>query len=95
MTVQSLRLRPGVVLDETYLAATGYAVDADKVRWWLGRAQAGTVLAPGAIDAGRRSVNVGTGRGVLELLRVQPAGKRPMAAADWGRGLGGQPGGFE
>ena len=40
MTVQSLRLRPGVVLDETYLAATGYAVDADKVRWWLGRAQA-------------------------------------------------------
>ena len=55
----------------------------------------GTVLAPGAIDAGRRSFNVGTGRGVLELLRVQPAGKRPMAAADWGRGLGGQPGGFE
>lgn len=40
MTIQSLQIRPGVVLDETYLAATGYAVDADKIRWWLGRAQA-------------------------------------------------------
>lgn len=61
----------------------------------LGRAQAGTILAPGVIDAGRRTVNVGTGRGVLELIQVQPAGKRPMAAADWGRGLGNDPGSFE
>lgn len=67
----------------------------DRFKVWLGRAQAGTVLAPGAIDVDRRSVHVGTGRGVLELLQVQPAGKRPMAAADWGRGLGGDPGAFE
>lgn len=75
------------------VAWTTYRGERFKV--WFGRAQAGTVLAPGAIDAGRRTVNVGTGRGVLELIRVQPAGKRPMAAADWGRGIGGDPGTFE
>ncbi len=75
------------------VAWTTYRGERFKV--WLGRAQAGTVLAPGAIDAGRRTVNVGTGRGVLELTRVQPAGKRAMAAADWGRGLGADPGTFE
>lgn len=75
------------------VAWTTYRGERFKV--WSGRAQAGTVLAPGAIDAGRRTVNVGTGRGVLELIRVQPAGKRPMAAADWGRGIGGDPGTFE
>ena len=44
-------------------------------------------LAPGrlAIDAGR--VLVGTSSTPLELLRVQPAGKPGMPAADWARGL--------
>ncbi len=32
-------------------------------------------------------VLVGTGRGALELLSVQPPGKRPMPAAAWLRGL--------
>lgn len=45
-------------------------------------------LAPGEIRAERRRVLVGTGDGPIELLRVQPAGKAAMAAADWGRGLG-------
>ena len=66
-----------------------------RLKVWLGRAQAGTVLAPGVLDVGRRGVNVGTGRGVLELLTVQPAGKRPMEAAAWGRGVGSDPGSFE
>ena len=61
----------------------------------LGRAQAGTILPPGVIDVGRHTVNVGTSRGVIELITVQPAGKRAMPAADWGRGLGGHPGSFE
>ena len=32
---------------------------------------------------------VATGDGLLELLVVQPAGKRPIAAADWRRGVRG------
>jgi methionyl-tRNA formyltransferase len=49
----------------------------------------GEDLAPAELRAGKRSVLVGTGSGLLELLQVQPAGKRPTAAADWGRGLRG------
>jgi len=33
-----------------------------------------------------KSVFVGTGLGVLELLRVTPAGKKEMDAIDWARG---------
>ncbi|HEY3336907.1 MAG TPA: methionyl-tRNA formyltransferase [Propionicimonas sp.] len=47
-------------------------------------------LAPGELRAGKRSVLVGTGSGPLELLVVQPSGRRPTAAADWGRGLRGE-----
>lgn len=43
-------------------------------------------LAVGALDVGKRQVFVGTGAGALELLMVQPAGKKPMAGADWARG---------
>jgi methionyl-tRNA formyltransferase len=39
---------------------------------------AGTLLEDGA---------VATGSGLLRLIEVQPAGKKPMAAADWLRGL--------
>jgi methionyl-tRNA formyltransferase len=55
------------------------------------RARPGTPHAgsdrPGhaSVDAGR--VLVATGDGALELLEVQPAGKRPMAALDWLRGV--------
>jgi methionyl-tRNA formyltransferase len=43
----------------------------------------GAGLAPGA----RRDTLVGTGAGQLRLLSVQPAGRRPMAADAWGRGI--------
>lgn len=66
-----------------------------RVKIWVGKPQAGTVLEPGELQVGRRDVVVGTGRGVLELLQVQPAGKQPMEAAAWGRGLGPEPGRFE
>lgn len=46
-------------------------------------------LAPGELQVGRRSVLVGTGSGAFELGQVQAQGKRPMAAPDWARGLGG------
>jgi methionyl-tRNA formyltransferase len=54
----------------------------------------GESLRPGEVRAGKRSVVVGTGDGLLELLVVQPAGKRVLPAVDWGRGLR-EPGGFE
>lgn len=44
-------------------------------------------LAPGEGRAEKRRMVVGTGQGDLELVRVQPPGKKEMAAADWGRGL--------
>jgi methionyl-tRNA formyltransferase len=44
-------------------------------------------LPPGELMAGKNAVVVGTGAGALRLGDVQAVGKRPMAAADWARGL--------
>ena len=44
-------------------------------------------LAPGELLVGRRSVLAGTGTEPVQLGLVQPPGKRPIPAADWGRGL--------
>jgi methionyl-tRNA formyltransferase len=44
-------------------------------------------LKPGELDAGKRRVLVGTATGPVELREVRPAGKRPMAAPDWARGV--------
>ncbi|MFE6966420.1 methionyl-tRNA formyltransferase [Agromyces sp. NPDC057679] len=44
-------------------------------------------LAAGELRPERRRVLVGTADAPVELVRVQPAGKGAMAAADWGRGL--------
>lgn len=44
-------------------------------------------LAPGALALVERNVVVGTPSGTVLLQTVQPAGKGPMAAADWWRGL--------
>ncbi|WP_103504452.1 MULTISPECIES: methionyl-tRNA formyltransferase [Streptomyces] len=51
-----------------------------------------TGLPPGAVVAGKHSVHVGTGSHAVELLWVQPQGKKPMAAADWARGVRVAPG---
>jgi methionyl-tRNA formyltransferase len=61
----------------------------------LGPLRAGTEvadLAPGEIAFGRDSVGVGTGSTGVVLGEVQPQGRRPMAAADWARGLRLSPG---
>jgi methionyl-tRNA formyltransferase len=44
-------------------------------------------LPPGELMAGKSAVVVGTGTGAVRLGDVQAVGKRPMAAADWARGL--------
>jgi methionyl-tRNA formyltransferase len=43
-------------------------------------------LGPGELEPGRHEVLVGTGSHAVRLGRVQPPGKRAMAAADWVRG---------
>jgi len=50
------------------------------------------VLAPGEIAATKRAVRVGTASGAVLLGMVQPQGKKPMAAADWARGVRIEPG---
>lgn len=66
-------------------------VAGERFRVLLGRPSATATLPPGEVSVGRRQVLVGTGEGDLELLTVQPAGRKPMSAPDWGRGLGDQP----
>jgi methionyl-tRNA formyltransferase len=49
-------------------------------------------LVPGEIVANKRVVRVGTASGAVQLCEVQPQGKKPMAAADWARGVRVEPG---
>jgi len=44
-------------------------------------------LGPGVLQVTKRSVQVGTGTRAIELGDVQAQGKKPMAAADWARGV--------
>lgn len=46
----------------------------------------GDPLDPGLIEVDRTGVRVGTGSRPVLLGRIQPPGKKPMAAADWARG---------
>ncbi|MFJ2649335.1 methionyl-tRNA formyltransferase [Streptomyces sp. NPDC087420] len=46
-----------------------------------------TELAPGELAVGKNTVHAGTGSHDIELLWVQPQGKKPMRAADWARGV--------
>ncbi|MFF9150071.1 methionyl-tRNA formyltransferase [Streptomyces sp. NPDC055051] len=46
-----------------------------------------TDLAAGELAAGKNNVYAGTGSYAVELLWVQPQGKKPMKAADWARGV--------
>ncbi len=47
-----------------------------------------TPLDPGQVRVSRRAVHVGTGDGrAVRLGEVRPAGKRPMAADAWARGV--------
>ncbi|MEU9119161.1 methionyl-tRNA formyltransferase [Streptomyces sp. NPDC048506] len=44
-------------------------------------------LAPGELAVTKKAVHVGTGSHPVELVWVQPQGKKPMQAADWARGV--------
>lgn len=45
------------------------------------------VLEPGTIGVDKHHLWVGTETEALALTRVQPVGKKPMAGADWARGV--------
>lgn len=62
-------------------------LDGARVKIALARALDTAELAPGALRVDKKRVVVGTGNRDLELIRVQPQGKKEMPAADWGRGL--------
>ncbi|MFM1916681.1 MAG: hypothetical protein RJB01_196 [Actinomycetota bacterium] len=49
----------------------------------------GQTLQPGYVWGDKNRTFVGTGSEPLELISVQPAGKRAMAASDWLRGMRG------
>lgn len=49
-------------------------------------------LAPGELSVTNKRVLVGTGQGVLRLGGLRAAGKKPMPAPDWARGVRPQPG---
>ena len=45
-----------------------------------------SVGSPGAVSEDERTLRVHCGRGLLELVEVQPEGKRPMSGPDFARG---------
>ena len=46
-----------------------------------------STLAPGELGVTKKQAFAGASGGVIELLEVQPQGKKPMRAADWARGV--------
>ncbi len=62
------------------------SLDGDLLRIWGAEAEtsAGEAAHPGnVLQADRSGIRVATGRGTLRITRLQPAGKKPMSAADY------------
>lgn len=63
-------------------------LDGQRVKLEPVRLRPGDIdLQPGAVFLDGKSVLVGTGSHAVELTRIQPSGKKMMAAADWARGM--------
>ncbi|MFB2599805.1 methionyl-tRNA formyltransferase [Herbiconiux sp. P17] len=97
LTIDDARLDFTAGLDEVYARLRGVTpepgayTEIDDVRVKIldaAPARDRARLDPGVVVAEGRRVYVGTGGSPLELLTVHPAGKKPMAAADWWRGSG-------
>ena len=83
---------PAVVIDSLIRGVTpepGAFTELDDARLKIHEAtiaRDAAPLGPGEVALVERRVLVGTGSVPIELIRVQPAGKTAMAAADWWRG---------
>src|SRR5690606_36812031 len=78
---------PDTAPTTTHDGARGKIFAAAPVARTPDSADAPADLAPGELRGSRDSVLIGTADGALEVTRVQPAGRGPMNAADWWRGL--------
>ncbi|MFG3341395.1 methionyl-tRNA formyltransferase [Glycomyces sp. NPDC048151] len=96
ITVDDARVRwtdPAFAVDRRIRAVTpapGAWTEYDGERLRLGPVRPdpdGPHLAPGQIALAKKTVHVGTATDPVLLDQVQPAGKKPMDAAAWGRGL--------
>jgi methionyl-tRNA formyltransferase len=96
ITVDDARVRwtdPAFAVDRRIRAVTpapGAWTEHDGQRLRLGPVRVdpdGPRLAPGEVAVAKHHVHVGTATDPVRLDQVQPAGKKPMDAAAWGRGL--------
>jgi methionyl-tRNA formyltransferase len=95
LTPEAARLdwsRPAAELQRQVLATNPSPMawcewEGQRFRVLLARALESSELASGELRAEKRRLLVGTGAGDLELITVQPAGRKPVAGADWARGL--------
>jgi methionyl-tRNA formyltransferase len=97
LTIDDARLDLTVSVDEVYARLRGVTpepgawllLDGERFKVHSARPTGGLSLPPGVVAEVDGRIEVGTGTTPLELVTVQPAGKRAMAAADWWRGAGG------
>lgn len=96
LTVDDARVRwsdPAFAVDRRIRAVTpapGAWTEFEGQRLRLGPVRPdpeGPRLAPGEVALAKKTVHVGTATDPVLLHEVQPAGKKPMDAAAWGRGL--------
>jgi methionyl-tRNA formyltransferase len=83
---ERLKLHPVTLASTASVIENGGAVAHGEV------IEKGDVIGPGEVAATKRAVHVGTASGAVQLGTVQPHGKKPMAAADWARGVRIEPG---
>jgi len=97
LTIDDARLDLTLPVDEVYARLRGVPpepgarvlLDGERFKVHAARPTEGLSLPPGIVADVDGRIEVGTGTTPLELVTVQPAGKRAMAAADWWRGAGG------
>lgn len=95
LTIEDGRIdwaRPAAVVHQRIRGVTpepGAYTSVDDARLKVLRAHIehdGARREPGRVDFERGKVLIGTASDSIELTQVQPAGKKPMIAADWWRG---------